>query len=149
MKREHFVKVVEGALDSLPEEFRSRIKNVAIRRRDLPRALPRAPPCQLTSAPCPHVRIDPAKHYEASEEKVFGRSNLLRATAGGAEAIDSVIGPMSGNALVATNAPIVGDIATGVKRRASHGNRASPVKGQPEGSGLKGGSCRGRWCSWL
>jgi len=30
MKREHFVKVVEEALDSLPQEFRSRIKNVAI-----------------------------------------------------------------------------------------------------------------------
>jgi predicted Zn-dependent protease with MMP-like domain len=30
MKRENFVKVVEEALDSLPQEFRSRIKNVAI-----------------------------------------------------------------------------------------------------------------------
>lgn len=30
MKREHFVKVVEEALDSVPQEFRSRIKNVAI-----------------------------------------------------------------------------------------------------------------------
>src|ERR1700686_3322477 len=30
MKREHFIKVVEDSLDSLPEEFRSRIKNVAI-----------------------------------------------------------------------------------------------------------------------
>src|SRR5246127_2592027 len=30
MKQEHFVKVVEEALDSLPQEFRSRIKNVAI-----------------------------------------------------------------------------------------------------------------------
>jgi len=30
MKREHFVKVVEEALDSLPQEFRGRIKNVAI-----------------------------------------------------------------------------------------------------------------------
>ena len=30
MKREHFIKVVEESLDSLPEEFRSRIKNVAI-----------------------------------------------------------------------------------------------------------------------
>jgi predicted Zn-dependent protease with MMP-like domain len=30
MKREHFVKVVEEALDSLSQEFRSRIKNIAI-----------------------------------------------------------------------------------------------------------------------
>jgi predicted Zn-dependent protease with MMP-like domain len=30
MKREHFIKVVEYSLDSLPKEFRSRIKNVAI-----------------------------------------------------------------------------------------------------------------------
>jgi len=30
MKRDNFVKVVEEALDSLPQEFRSRIKNVAI-----------------------------------------------------------------------------------------------------------------------
>jgi predicted Zn-dependent protease with MMP-like domain len=30
MKREHFVKVVEEALDSLPQEFRSRIRNVAV-----------------------------------------------------------------------------------------------------------------------
>jgi len=30
MKREHFVKVVEEALDSLPQEFRSRIQNVAV-----------------------------------------------------------------------------------------------------------------------
>jgi len=30
MKREDFVKVAEDALDSLPEEFRSRIHNVAI-----------------------------------------------------------------------------------------------------------------------
>ncbi len=29
MKREHLVKVVEEALDSLPQEFRSRIRNVA------------------------------------------------------------------------------------------------------------------------
>ena len=28
MKREHFVKVVEVVLDSLPQEFRSRIRNV-------------------------------------------------------------------------------------------------------------------------
>jgi predicted Zn-dependent protease with MMP-like domain len=36
MKREHFVKVVEAALDSLPQEFRSRIKNVAILVEDFP-----------------------------------------------------------------------------------------------------------------
>src|ERR1035438_2201692 len=30
MKREHFVNAADGALDSLPEEFRSRVKNVAI-----------------------------------------------------------------------------------------------------------------------
>ena len=30
MKREHFVKVVEESLDSLPQEFRSRIRNVAV-----------------------------------------------------------------------------------------------------------------------
>jgi predicted Zn-dependent protease with MMP-like domain len=36
MKREHFVKVVEEALDSLSQEFRSRIKNVAILVEDLP-----------------------------------------------------------------------------------------------------------------
>lgn len=36
MKREHFVKVVEEALDSLPQEFRSRIRNVAVLVEDLP-----------------------------------------------------------------------------------------------------------------
>src|SRR2546429_9463570 len=36
MKREHFVKVVEDALDSLPQEFRSRIRNVAVRVEDMP-----------------------------------------------------------------------------------------------------------------
>ena len=36
MKREHFIKVVEASLDSLPEEFRSRIKNVAILVEDFP-----------------------------------------------------------------------------------------------------------------
>jgi predicted Zn-dependent protease with MMP-like domain len=30
MKREHFVKVVEEALDSLPQEFCSHIRNVAV-----------------------------------------------------------------------------------------------------------------------
>ena len=36
MKREHFIKVVEDSLDSLPEEFHSRIKNVAILVEDFP-----------------------------------------------------------------------------------------------------------------
>jgi predicted Zn-dependent protease with MMP-like domain len=36
MKREHFVKVVEEALDSLPREFRSRIRNVAVLVEDMP-----------------------------------------------------------------------------------------------------------------
>ena len=36
MKREDFVKVAEETLDSLPEEFRSRIQNVAILVEDFP-----------------------------------------------------------------------------------------------------------------
>ncbi len=36
MTRDHFVKVVEEALDSLPQEFRDRIRNVAILVEDLP-----------------------------------------------------------------------------------------------------------------
>jgi predicted Zn-dependent protease with MMP-like domain len=36
MKREHFIQVVEDSLDSLPKEFRSRIKNVAIIVEDFP-----------------------------------------------------------------------------------------------------------------
>jgi predicted Zn-dependent protease with MMP-like domain len=36
MKREHFVKVVEEALDSLPQEFRSHIRNVAVLVEDMP-----------------------------------------------------------------------------------------------------------------
>jgi len=36
MKRKHFVKVVEEALDSLPQEFRSRIRNVAVLVEDKP-----------------------------------------------------------------------------------------------------------------
>jgi predicted Zn-dependent protease with MMP-like domain len=43
MKREGFVKVVEEALDSLPKEFRSRIRNVAILVEDFP---PNQPPAQ-------------------------------------------------------------------------------------------------------
>lgn len=41
MKREHFVKVVEEALDSLPQEFRNRIHNVAVLVEDMP---PNQPP---------------------------------------------------------------------------------------------------------
>ncbi len=36
MTREHFVEVVEDALDTLPQEFRSRIQNVAVLVEDLP-----------------------------------------------------------------------------------------------------------------
>ena len=36
MKREEFIKVAEEALDSLPEEFRTRIQNVAILVEDHP-----------------------------------------------------------------------------------------------------------------
>ncbi len=36
MKREHFVRVVEEVLDSLPQEFRSRIRNVAVLVEDVP-----------------------------------------------------------------------------------------------------------------
>ena len=36
MKRERFVKVVEETLDSLPQEFRSRIRNVAVLVEDVP-----------------------------------------------------------------------------------------------------------------
>ena len=40
MKRERFTKVVEEVLDSLPEEFRIRIHNVAVLVEDLPRNQP-------------------------------------------------------------------------------------------------------------
>jgi predicted Zn-dependent protease with MMP-like domain len=40
MKSEHFVKVVEEALDSLPQEFRSRIQNVAVLVEDRPPSQP-------------------------------------------------------------------------------------------------------------
>ena len=43
MKREHFTKIVEEALDSLPQEFRSRIRNVAILVEDLPPNQPSSP----------------------------------------------------------------------------------------------------------
>jgi predicted Zn-dependent protease with MMP-like domain len=44
MKREHFIKVVEESLDSLPEEFRSRIQNVAILVEDFPPKQSRSQP---------------------------------------------------------------------------------------------------------
>jgi predicted Zn-dependent protease with MMP-like domain len=46
MKREHFVKVVEEALDSLPQEFRSRIQNVAVLVEDVPPNQPSPQPGQ-------------------------------------------------------------------------------------------------------
>ena len=42
MKREDFINVAEETLDSLPEEFRSRIQNVAILVEDFPAHQPRA-----------------------------------------------------------------------------------------------------------
>lgn len=44
MKRDEFAKVAEEALDSLPEEFRSRIENVAILVEDFPPDQPRPRP---------------------------------------------------------------------------------------------------------
>jgi predicted Zn-dependent protease with MMP-like domain len=46
MKREDFVKVVEEALDSLPREFRSRIRNVAVLVEDKPPNQPSPEPGQ-------------------------------------------------------------------------------------------------------
>jgi predicted Zn-dependent protease with MMP-like domain len=46
MTRDHFVEVVEETLDSLPQEFRSRIHNVAILVEDLPPQQPAAEPGQ-------------------------------------------------------------------------------------------------------
>lgn len=42
MERERFAKVVEEVLDSLPQEFRDRIRNVAVLVEDLPRNKPRS-----------------------------------------------------------------------------------------------------------
>ena len=50
MKREEFVNVAEEALGSLPEEFRSRIKNVAILVEDFP-------PNQLPPEPGQQIRL--------------------------------------------------------------------------------------------
>jgi hypothetical protein len=50
MKREHFVEMVEEALDSLPEEFRSRIRNVAVLVEDSPPNQPPARPGEFKTA---------------------------------------------------------------------------------------------------
>lgn len=50
MEREEFVKVVQDVLDSLPEEFRDRIRNVAVLVEDFPpdqRSIPSRAPRQL------------------------------------------------------------------------------------------------------
>jgi predicted Zn-dependent protease with MMP-like domain len=44
MEREHFVRVAGEVLDSLPEEFRGRIRNLAILVEDLPSAQAPGPP---------------------------------------------------------------------------------------------------------
>jgi len=46
MKREHFIKVVEEVLDSLPREFSSRIRNVAVLVEDVPPNQPSPQPGQ-------------------------------------------------------------------------------------------------------
>ena len=43
MKRQHFVKMAEEALDSIPREFRSRIRNVAVLVEDVPPNQPSQP----------------------------------------------------------------------------------------------------------
>src|SRR5450759_1900749 len=50
MKREHFAEVVEEVLDSLPQEFRSRIRNVAVLVEDVP-------PNQLSPEPGQQRRL--------------------------------------------------------------------------------------------
>jgi predicted Zn-dependent protease with MMP-like domain len=46
MKREQFIKVVEETLDSLPRQFRTRIRNVAVLVEDIPPNQPSAQPGQ-------------------------------------------------------------------------------------------------------
>jgi predicted Zn-dependent protease with MMP-like domain len=46
MKREHFVKVVREALDSLPQEFHRRTQNVAVLVEDVPPNQPSPKPGQ-------------------------------------------------------------------------------------------------------
>jgi hypothetical protein len=48
MKREHFVQVVEEALDSLPQECRSRIRNMAVMVEDVPPNEPSPQSGQIT-----------------------------------------------------------------------------------------------------
>jgi predicted Zn-dependent protease with MMP-like domain len=55
MQREDFVKIAEETLDSLPEEFRSRIQNVAILVEDFPA---KQPPPKLGQ----HRRLPLARH---------------------------------------------------------------------------------------
>ncbi len=50
MKREDFINVAEETLDSLPEEFRSRIQNVAILVEDFPANQP--PPVSDSNGGC-------------------------------------------------------------------------------------------------
>ena len=54
MNREHFIKVVEETLDSLPEEFRSRMRNVAVLVEDVPpnQPLPESGPAKATASGC-------------------------------------------------------------------------------------------------
>jgi hypothetical protein len=54
MERQEFVKVMQDVLDSLPEEFRSRICNVAVLVEDFPPGQPSSPshhPKKLKEAP--------------------------------------------------------------------------------------------------
>lgn len=47
MNREQFVTLVEEALDSLPQKFRSRVRNVAVLVEDLPKNQPSPPSGKL------------------------------------------------------------------------------------------------------
>jgi len=62
MKREHFVKVVEEALDSLPQEFRSRIQNVAVLVEDVP-------PNRPSPQPGPQRRLLGSLSWSAHHQK--------------------------------------------------------------------------------
>ena len=64
MKREHFVKVVEEALDSLPREFRSRIRNVAVLVEDMP---PNQPSAQSGAAKAAASRSPPRRAHHQGE----------------------------------------------------------------------------------
>jgi predicted Zn-dependent protease with MMP-like domain len=69
MKREDFINVAEQTLDSLPEEFRSRIQNVAILVEDVPRN--QSPP-----RPGQHRRLLPGIFHgvPATKKSVFDLS---------------------------------------------------------------------------